>query len=54
MQAGDLVRYIDYDMKHKQGVKVIGILISLGKSRWGEPLWRVKHIPGHHPFTHKG
>ena len=54
MQAGDLVRYTDYDMKHKKGVKVTGILISLGKSGWGEPLWRVKHVPGHHPFTHKG
>ena len=53
MQVGDLVRYTDYDMKHKKGVKVTGILISLGKSRWGEPLWRVKHMPPF-PFTHKG
>ena len=54
MRVGDLVRYTDYDTEHKQGVRVTGILISLGESRWGDPLWRVKHIPGHHPFTHKG
>ena len=45
MQVGDLVRYTDYDTEHKQGVRVTGILISLGESRWGDPLWRVKHIP---------
>ena len=54
MQVGDLVRYTDYDKEHKQGVRVTGIVISLGERRWGDPLWRLKHLPGHHPFTHKG
>ena len=52
MQAGDLVRYTDYDMKHKQGVEVTGVLIYLAKSRWGEPLWHVRHLPPS-PFTHR-
>ena len=54
VQVGDLVRYTDYDTEHKQGVRVIAASLSPSASRWGEPLWRVKHVPGHHPFTHKG
>ncbi len=53
MQPGDLVRYTDYDMEHKQGVEVAGVLIYLTKSRYGAPLWRVRHLPPF-PFTHKG
>ena len=52
MQAGDLVRYTEYDMNHKQGVEVTGVLIYLAKSRWGDALWHVRHLPPH-PFTHR-
>ena len=53
MNVGDLVRYTARDMEHKEGVEVMGVLVHLGKSRYGDPLWLTRHLPPF-PFTHKG
>jgi len=53
MKVGDLVRYTARDMEHKEGVEVMGVLVHLGKSRYGDPLWLTRHLPPS-PFTHKG
>jgi len=53
MKVGDLVRYTARDMEHKEGVEVMGVLVHLGKSRHGDPLWLTRHLPPS-PFTHKG
>ena len=52
MNVGDLVRYTARDMEHKEGVEVMGVLVHLGKSRHGDPLWLTRHLPPS-PFTHR-
>ena len=47
MKVGDLVRYETYDSA-EQIQSTVGILVHLGKSTWGKPLWSCRNQHGGH------